>query len=117
MRKRVVALIDDLMVHRAVKLRMRMQDHGDGRVLLLRRMVAAFEAAGRTGENHFRHWDSSIDVDRSIGWSGLRASRAKQLVKGGGRRRTARCGPRSSMTQGAKIKEIVQLESRETASY
>src|SRR5213078_3309102 len=71
MRERVVALVDDLVVHRAMKLRMRMQDHGDRGVLLLRRMVAAFEAAGRTGEDDFRHWDSSIDVDRSIGWSGL----------------------------------------------
>jgi hypothetical protein len=43
--KRVVALVDDLVIHRAVKLRMRMQDHGDRRILLLRRMIAAFEAA------------------------------------------------------------------------
>jgi hypothetical protein len=55
MRERVVALVDDLVIHRAVKLRMRMQDHRDRRVLLLRRMIAAFEAARGAGENNFRH--------------------------------------------------------------
>src|SRR5262249_28048094 len=111
MRKGVVALIDDLMVHRAVKLRMRMQDHGDRSVLLLRRMVAAFEAAGRAGENDFRHWDPLIDVDQSTGWSGLRWRYANEAARewGGGRRRAARWWARSSMTQGAKIKEIVRL--------
>src|SRR5207237_9925186 len=111
-------LVAARMVHRAVKLRVRMQDHGDGRVLLLRRMIAAFEAAGRTGENHFGHWGSSIDVDRSIGWSGLLSRGANQgarekVADAAGRRG---CGPRSNMTQGAKIKEIVQLRGRETAS-
>ena len=55
MRKRVIALIDDLMVHRAMKLRMRMQDHRNRRVLLLGRMITAFKAARRAGENDFRH--------------------------------------------------------------
>src|SRR5204862_7996655 len=56
MRKRVVALVDDLVIHRAVKLRMRMQDHRDRRVLLFRRMITAFEAACGAGENDFGHW-------------------------------------------------------------
>src|SRR5262249_48985134 len=55
MRKRVVALIDDLVIHRAMKLRMRMQDHRDRRVLLFGRMVTALEAARRTVEYDFRH--------------------------------------------------------------
>src|SRR5262245_2322869 len=119
MRKRVVALVDDLVVHRAVKLRMRVQDHGDRGVLLLRRVVAAFEAAGRAGENHFRHRDPLIDVDQSIGWRGLRLRQANEAARemDCSRRRAARCGARSSMTQGAKIKEIVWLGGRETASW
>ncbi|MEH2572377.1 hypothetical protein [Bradyrhizobium sp. AZCC 1708] len=55
MRKRVIALVDDLVIHRAVELRMRMQDHRDRRVLLLGRMITAFEAACGAGENYFRH--------------------------------------------------------------
>jgi hypothetical protein len=55
MRESIVTLVDDLMVHRAVKLRMRVQDHRDRRVLLLGRMVTAFETARRAGENDFRH--------------------------------------------------------------
>jgi hypothetical protein len=45
------------MIHRAVKLRMRVQHHRDRRVLLLGRMITAFEAACRAGENDFRHRD------------------------------------------------------------
>jgi hypothetical protein len=55
MRERVVALVDDLVIHRAVKLRVRMQNHRDRCVLLLGRMIAAFEAARGAGENNFRH--------------------------------------------------------------
>src|SRR5213078_1536993 len=66
MRERVVALVDDLMIHRAVKLRMRMQDHRNRRVLLLRRMVTAFKAARGAGENNFRHRDPWIDLSRLI---------------------------------------------------
>src|SRR5947209_1130998 len=55
MRERVIALVDDLMIHRTMKLRMRMQHHRDWRVLLLRRMVTAFETACGAGENDFRH--------------------------------------------------------------
>ncbi|MGY3081796.1 hypothetical protein ACVWZZ_008204 [Bradyrhizobium sp. LM6.10] len=55
MRERVVALVDDLMIHRAVKLRVRMQDHRDRCVLLLGRVIAAFETASRAGENNFGH--------------------------------------------------------------
>ena len=43
----VVELVDDLVVHRAAELRMRMQHDADRRVLLPRRMVAALDAAGR----------------------------------------------------------------------
>jgi hypothetical protein len=63
------------MVHRAVKLRMRVQHHRDRRVLLLRRMVAAFEAAGGAGENDFRHCDP---LAKSTAF-GLAASGSSQM--------------------------------------
>ena len=47
MHEGVVDLVDDLMVHRAAELRMRMQHDADRRVLLPRRVVTAFDAAGR----------------------------------------------------------------------
>ena len=45
--ERVVELVDDLVVHRAAELRMRVQHDADRRVLLPCRMVTAFDAAGR----------------------------------------------------------------------
>ncbi|MGY4352320.1 hypothetical protein ACVWXM_008813 [Bradyrhizobium sp. GM7.3] len=66
MRERIVALVDDLVIHRAVELRMRVQDHRDRRVLLLGRMVAAFETAGGAGENNFRHDDLLIDPLKTL---------------------------------------------------
>ena len=51
----IVELVDDLVVHRAAELRVRMQHDGDRRVLLRRRVIAAFDAAGRSGEDDFRH--------------------------------------------------------------
>src|SRR3569623_795243 len=53
--ERIVELVDDGVVHRAAELRVRMQDDGDRRVLLPRRVVSAFNSAGRTGENHLWH--------------------------------------------------------------
>src|SRR5262249_30126915 len=72
MRERVVALIDDLVVHRAVELRMRMQDHRNRRVLLFRRMVAAFKTDCGTGEDDFRH--QLISVDRFMCQPDLKGS-------------------------------------------
>ena len=51
----IIEVVDDLVVHRAAELRMRMQHHRDRRILLLGRVIAAFETAGRSGENNFRH--------------------------------------------------------------
>ena len=51
----IVDLIDDRMVHAATKLGVRMQDHRYRGIFLLRRVIAAFETAGRTGKNDFRH--------------------------------------------------------------
>ncbi len=48
-------VVDDAVVHRAAKLRMRMQDDRDGRVLFLLRMITAFQATFWTGENDFGH--------------------------------------------------------------
>ena len=60
--ERVIDLIDDLVVHRAVKLRMRVQHHRDRRILLLCRMVAALETACRAGENNFGHQASLNEI-------------------------------------------------------
>jgi hypothetical protein len=53
--KSIVELIDDLMVHRAAELRVRMKHDGNRRVLLRRWVVPGFDPAGGTGENDFRH--------------------------------------------------------------
>jgi hypothetical protein len=55
MHEGIVALVDDLVVHGAGELRMRMQHHRDRRILLLGRMIAAFETACGAGENDFGH--------------------------------------------------------------
>src|SRR5664280_1702364 len=51
----VIELVDDRVVHRPAELRVRMQDDRDRRVLLPRRVVAALDPSGRTGEDDFRH--------------------------------------------------------------
>src|SRR5262249_30527375 len=53
--KGVVELIDDLVVHRAPELRVRVQDDGDGRILLPRRMIPAFDPTSRAGKDDFGH--------------------------------------------------------------
>src|SRR5262249_44369827 len=55
MHERIVELVDDLMIHRAAELRMRMQHDGDWGVLLRRRVIAAFDAAGWAGEDDLGH--------------------------------------------------------------
>jgi hypothetical protein len=71
MGKGVVALVDDLMIHRPMKLWMRMQDHRDRRILLLGRMIAAFEAARGAGKNDFRHgWSLAKSTSESQASSG-----------------------------------------------
>src|SRR5689334_11347929 len=102
MRKRVVALVDDLVIHRAVKLRMRMQDHRDRRVLLLGRMITALEAACGAGENDFRPGDSwAAELIRRREFWASRAMperRLRELVRP------------SSMRRGAKSKHLEHLE-------
>src|SRR4051812_49320 len=73
MHKGVVALVDDLVVHGAGELRMRVQHHRDRRILLLCRMIAAFEAARGAGENDFGHCWS---LAKSTGSSGSRQMNA-----------------------------------------
>src|SRR5262245_53296439 len=55
MHEGIVELIDDLMVHRAAELRMRVQDDGDGRILLSRRVIPAFNPTSRAGEDDLGH--------------------------------------------------------------
>src|SRR5262252_1361145 len=57
----VIELINDLVIHRAAELRMRMQHDADRSVLLLGRMVAALDAASRTCENNFGHCSINLD--------------------------------------------------------
>src|SRR6267154_2406722 len=54
-RERIVELIDDLVIHRAPELRVRVKDDGDRRVLLPRRMEAAFDPSGGSGEDDLGH--------------------------------------------------------------
>jgi hypothetical protein len=51
----VIELVDDRVVHRPAELRVRMQDDGDRRVLLPRRVIPALDPAGRAGKDDFRH--------------------------------------------------------------
>src|SRR5260370_24902303 len=92
MRKGVVALVDDLVIHRAVKLRMRMQDHRNRRVLLLGRMITAFETARGAGENNFRHWRSLDNRPTCAGFVRLAADVIRQ--RKGDLRRWAMRAPR-----------------------
>src|SRR6516165_4778956 len=57
----VIELIDDLVIHRTAELWMRVQHDADRSVLLLGRMITAFDAAGRTCENHFGHCSINLD--------------------------------------------------------
>ena len=63
MHEGIVELVDDLVVHRAAELRVRMQHDGDRRMLDARRMIPAFDPAGRTGEDDFGH--SDLDLSRN----------------------------------------------------
>src|SRR6185312_4568099 len=58
----VVELVADRVVHRAAELRVRMQHDGDRRVLLPRRMIAAFDAPGWTGEDDLWHCEPRIQA-------------------------------------------------------
>jgi hypothetical protein len=60
-REGIVELVDDLMVHRPAELRVRMQYDCDRRVFLRRRMIPAFDPAGRTGENDLGHAYQNLD--------------------------------------------------------
>src|SRR5262249_981195 len=51
----VVALVDDLVVHRAAELRVRVQHDGDRRVLLPCRVVPALDPAWGAGEDDLGH--------------------------------------------------------------
>src|SRR5690606_3325001 len=54
----VEEIVDDLVVHRPAELRVRVQDAGDRRALLFRRLVAPLETTCRTRENNLRHENS-----------------------------------------------------------
>jgi len=51
----VEQIIDDLVVHRSAELRMWMKDERDRSILFFGRLIATFEASGRTVENDFWH--------------------------------------------------------------
>jgi hypothetical protein len=67
-----------------------MQHHRDRRVLLLGRMITAFEAACGTGENDFRHWDPLAKSTAFVRAStGAFTDEAVARIKGRIRRRLA----------------------------
>ena len=74
----VEELVDDLVVHRAAELWMRMQDDGDRRAFFLGRLVAAFQSTCWAVEDDFGHWYSG-----HVFWSGterqVRLDEAGQL--------------------------------------
>ena len=51
----VIQIVDNLVVHRAAELRMRMQDDGDRRVTFRGRMEPPLQPTGRTIEDDFGH--------------------------------------------------------------
>src|SRR5213078_870177 len=106
MRERIVTLVDDLVIHRAVKLRMRVQHHRDRRVLLLRRMITAFEAACGAGKNDFGHWWSLANQPTCAGSSGCHR-RGDLAALGGARTAPGELWRGSSMSGGAKSKGFV----------
>src|SRR5262245_19801097 len=55
MHESIVKLVNDRMVHRPAELRVGVQNDGDRRVLLPRRMISSIDAAGGTGEDNLRH--------------------------------------------------------------
>ena len=55
LRKGVIHVVDDLIVHRATKLGVGMKNDRDGRAALLGGVKAAFETSGRAGEDDFGH--------------------------------------------------------------
>src|SRR5262249_47915158 len=66
MHEGIIDLIDDLMVHRAAELRVRVQHNADRCVLLPGRMVAALDASGGAGENDLGHEFSNLDCWRPV---------------------------------------------------
>src|SRR5262245_66182239 len=66
MHEGVVELVDDLVVHRAPELRMRVQDDGDGRILLLRRVIPAFDPPSRAGKDDLGHAQPRRDFEAPL---------------------------------------------------
>jgi hypothetical protein len=53
--KGVIKVINDLVIHRPAKLRVRMQNDRDGRAALFGRVEPSFETTGGSVENHLGH--------------------------------------------------------------
>ena len=68
----VIQVIDDLVIHRAAELRVRVQDERDRRVRAALVMVAGLDPAGRTADIHFRHEtlaSNDVFVTGKRGWA------------------------------------------------
>jgi hypothetical protein len=76
----VEQVVYNLVVHRAAELRMRMQDHGNRRALVLGRLIAAFKTAGRSVENDFGHCDSN-QTGRAEAGKGRRWGQAQTCLR------------------------------------
>ena len=70
----VEQIVDDLVVHGAAELRMRMQDDRDRGIFLLRRLISALKTSRWSIENYFRHLYSSLrQLGRFLTMPGLTA--------------------------------------------
>jgi hypothetical protein len=56
----IVSVVDDLIVHRPAKLRMRMKNHRDRRPALLRGMKTTLQPTGGTGKEDLWHEHSTM---------------------------------------------------------
>src|SRR5690606_28523291 len=68
----VEQVVDDLVVHRPAKLRMRMQHDGDRRVLFLGGLISSFQPAGGTSKDYLGHVNST--------WRRIAAIRLRTLL-------------------------------------
>ena len=100
----VIQVIDDLVVHGAAELRVRVQDEADRRVRPPRRVVAGLDPAGWAADIHFRH-ESLASNRRYVAWK-----------SSGGLATNARLPPQT-LTSAAILYEHLRLELFQTRPF
>src|SRR5262245_18882070 len=66
----VADVVEDLVVHRDAELRMPLHEYGDGGILLLRRVIPAFDPPSRAGKDDFGHAQPRRDSERLLNSAG-----------------------------------------------